>query len=258
MQTGEMPRIVTYNVHRCLGSDGVISPARIAAVIAGIDADIIALQELDVGRARSNGIDQAREIARELGHEHAHFHPALRVMEEEYGDAIITRQPSRLVKAGTLPLPGRGRLAEPRGALWASIAYGGVELQIINTHLGLMRAERLAQADALLGPEWLSASECKLPFILLGDFNSPPRGRTYKRLAAELTDAPLSVSKARATFPARYPLLRIDHIFVSTGIQVTGAHIVRGDAARRASDHLPLVADFELERSAAGQSSQTS
>ena len=138
-------------MHRCLGRDGRPSPARIAEVIAACQPDIVALQELDVGRARTGGVDQAHAIAQKLGMR-MHFHPALGVAEELYGDAILTAQPSRLVKAG--PLPGLARRwgFEPRGALWASIQVDGAEVQLINTHLGLDRRERLVQVEALLGP----------------------------------------------------------------------------------------------------------
>jgi endonuclease/exonuclease/phosphatase family metal-dependent hydrolase len=64
-------------VHRCVGVDGRLSPERIAEVIASCQADIVALQELDVCRARTGGVDQAHMIARRLGME-MHFHPALR------------------------------------------------------------------------------------------------------------------------------------------------------------------------------------
>ena len=76
-----MPRILTYNVHRCVGVDGRLSPERVAEVIAAADPDIVALQEVDVRRARTGGIDQAEVLARELGMQ-MHFHPALRVLEE--------------------------------------------------------------------------------------------------------------------------------------------------------------------------------
>ena len=58
-----MLRILSYNVHRCLGIDGQLSPARIAEVIASCEADIVALQEIDVKRARTRGVDQAQAIA---------------------------------------------------------------------------------------------------------------------------------------------------------------------------------------------------
>src|SRR5689334_895724 len=96
-----MARILTYNVHRCLGSDGKLSPERVAEVIAQSEADIVALQELDVGRARTGGVDQAGKIAEALGMS-LHFHAAVQVMEEKFGDAILTTKPCRLVKTGHL------------------------------------------------------------------------------------------------------------------------------------------------------------
>jgi endonuclease/exonuclease/phosphatase family metal-dependent hydrolase len=92
-------RLVTYNVHSCVGTDGKLDIPRVAAVIAALEADIVCLQELDVGRARTGGVDQARAIA-ELVKMHSRFHPAMFVREEQYGDAILTALPNRVVKAG--------------------------------------------------------------------------------------------------------------------------------------------------------------
>jgi endonuclease/exonuclease/phosphatase family metal-dependent hydrolase len=253
-------RILTYNVRRCLGRDGRISPARVAEVIASCRPDVVALQELDVGRARSGGIDQAHAIARELGMRHVHFNAALRVLEEEYGDAILTARPSKLVKAGPLPgLAGRSSL-EPRGALWATVQLGGVEVQVINTHLGLRRPERLAQVDALLGTEWLSHPACREPVVLVGDLNALPRSRAYLRLAGRFTDAQAtgpSRHPPQPTFPAALPLLRLDHVFVSSSVEVVRAEVVRTPLARVASDHLPLLVEIRVvnihERHHSGQ-----
>jgi endonuclease/exonuclease/phosphatase family metal-dependent hydrolase len=242
-----VPRILSYNVHRCLGTDGHLSPARIAAVIAAYEPDIVALQELDVRRARTGGIDQAHAIAQELGMQ-MHFHASVRVLEEEYGNAILTHRPSQLVKAGSLPgLAGRPAL-EPRGALWACINLGGSDVQVINTHLGLRRHERLAQIDCLLGPHWLGHRSCREPVILLGDLNASPRSRAYQRLASHLRDAQAmpGLQKAKPTFPSRLPLFRIDHVFVSRAIHVMRAETVRTPLARTASDHLPLLVEFQV------------
>ena len=98
-----MPRIMTYNVHRCVGVDGKLDVQRVADTIAESRPDIVALQELDVRRARTRGVDQAHAIA-ELLDMQFHFHAALKVEEELYGDALLTAYPERLVQAG--PLPG--------------------------------------------------------------------------------------------------------------------------------------------------------
>ena len=236
-------RIMTYNVHRCVGADGRADPRRIAEVIAACQPDMVALQELDVGRLRTGGIDQAHAIAHLLGMSF-HFHPALQVEEELYGDAILTALPMRLVKAG--PLPGSVGF-EPRGALWAAVEANGTEIQIINTHLGLPAYERMAQAKTLLGQNWLGHPDCRDPVILLGDFNARRRSVVYRRFTARLRDAQLVLHKrARRTFPARMPMLRIDHIFCSRSVDVLGVEVPRSQLVRTASDHLPLVMDFRI------------
>ena len=234
---------MTYNVHRCVGADGRADPRRIAEVIAACQPDTVALQELDVGRLRTGGIDQAHAIAHLLGMS-VHFHPALQVEEELYGDAILTALPMRLVRAGLLP----GSVGfEPRGALWAAVEANGTEIQIINTHLGLPAYERMAQAETLLGQNWLGHPDCRDPVILLGDFNARRRSIVYRMFAARLRDAQLVLHKrARRTFPARMPMLRIDHISCSRSVDVLGVEVPRSQLVRTASDHLPLVMDFRI------------
>src|SRR5271154_5488805 len=151
-----MARILTYNVHRCVGTDRRLDVARIAQVIAAQAPDIVALQELDVGRARTGGVDQAHRLAQRLGMAF-HFNAAFKVEEELYGDAILTTLPERLIKAGPLPPPPRISRLEPRGAVWIAVTIGGAELQVINTHLGLVPREQRGQAAALAGADWLGA-----------------------------------------------------------------------------------------------------
>ena len=243
-----MPRLLTWNVHRCVGRDGKCSPERIARIIAEQNPDIVALQELDVRRSRTGRVDQAEVIARTLGMTH-HFHPAYRVMEEAYGDAILTARPSRMVKGGALPGVGPLSGFEPRGAVWASVHVSGVEVQIVNTHLGLRGHERIVQVETLLGHDWIGGPNCREPVILLGDFNAVPRSRVYARLTRGLRDAQCigQRRKPQATFPARLPFLRLDHVFVSKSVDVSRAETLRTREARMASDHLALVVDFTLK-----------
>ncbi len=242
-----MPRILTYNVHRCVGTDGRLDVARVARVIAQCRPDIVALQELDVGRARTGGVDQAHAIAELLGMSF-HFHAALKVEEERYGDAILSAASIKVVKAGPLPGSHAVRGLEPRGALWVKIRIGGAELDVVNTHFGLVPHEQRAQAAALLGHDWMGHVECTDPAILLGDLNATPRHAAYRRIAGRLRDAQKQLRRRQATFPARLPMLRIDHVFVSRSITVTGVHAPAGLLARTASDHLPLVVDFRIDQ----------
>jgi len=242
-----MLRIMTYNVHRCVGVDRKLDVGRVAAVIAQARPDIVALQELDVGRLRTGGVDQAHALAARLGMAF-HFNAALKVEEEQYGDAILTSGDLTLVKAGALPGSNALRRLEPRGALLVDIAIGGRRLQVLNTHLGLVPHEQRAQARALAGPEWLGGPLRRDPIVLLGDFNATPHHSVYRTLAATLGDA-RKTDQTRGpcpTFPSRFPVLAIDHVFVSGGIAVKAVRAVTAPLARLASDHLPLLVDLEL------------
>src|SRR3954467_4238221 len=138
-----------------------------------LGVDVIRLQELDVNRPRSDGVDQAGIIADELGW-HRFFHPALRSGHEQYGNAILSRHPMRLRQAKDLPSVTTRLCPETRAAIWVEIATPVGAVQMINTHLGLGRRERLMQAELLAGPEWLGRIEPDNPVILMGDFNSLP------------------------------------------------------------------------------------
>jgi len=237
---------MTYNVHRCVGTDGRLDVRRVAEVIAESEPDIVALQELDVGRARTRGVDQAHAIAELLGMRFR-FNASLTVEEELYGDALLTAYPERLVKAGALPgLPSLPRL-EPRGAVWAAIEVDGVEVQVVNTHLGLLAREQQGQADALMGAEWLGSLKELDACILLGDFNATSMSVAHRRMTGRLTDAQRHLSRKLPTFPSLFPMLRIDHVFVGRRIEVRRVDVPASPLARSASDPLPLVVDFVVK-----------
>lgn len=239
---------MTYNVHRCVGVDRRLDVERIAGVIAEHEPDIVCLQELDVGRARTGGVDQARAIADRLAMA-VRFHAAMRIEAEEYGDAILTRWPERLVRTGALPtisgIPG----LEPRGALWVKVEIEGVELNVMTTHLGLVPREQRLQAAALAGRDWLGHPDCKGPTLLAGDFNATSITRPYAILTRRLADCQRQIGQRPSlkTFPSGFPAIRIDHVFISRHVRVTGVRVPFSPLSRMASDHLPLIVDFEVQ-----------
>jgi endonuclease/exonuclease/phosphatase family metal-dependent hydrolase len=243
-----MPRIITWNVHRCVGVDRRLDVARVAAVIAQQKPDLVALQELDVCRPRTGAVDQAHAIAQRLDM-HFHFNAAFTVEEERYGDAVLTAAPHRVIKAGPLPGLPRLRALEPRGAIWLELELGGRRLQVLNTHLGLVPHEQRLQAQALVGPDWAGGrGRSDPPLIVLGDFNATPYARAYRTLAARFADARVQAPGPgpTPTFPSRLPMLAIDHVFLEGKVRASRVQTVSGPLARIASDHLPLVVDFEL------------
>ena len=245
---GRPLRVLTYNVHRWLGTDRKIAPARIAEVIASCDADVVALQEVRVGRIQAGEADQAAALAASLGME-LHFQPTIRILGEQYGIAILTRHPSNIVKSENLPSPSPGPAFEKRSALWVSVEVDGHAVQVVNAHLSLRSRERRAQATALLGSDWIGHPDCGDPAILLGDFNAPPYSRSYRLFASHLRDVQMSHSNGEPlpTFHTRAPVLRLDHVFVTKSVEVVAAAPVRNSLTRVASDHFPLLAELHVK-----------
>jgi endonuclease/exonuclease/phosphatase family metal-dependent hydrolase len=249
MRCGMNLRVMTYNVHSCIGNDRVLSPTRIAEVIAAYNPDVVALQELDVGRARTGNVDQAHLIAQRLEYVF-HFFPGMEIEEERFGDAILSRYHMHLRHAAGLPRHQYRSKRTHRGALWVSMEVDGRTVQIINTHLGLGRVERRSQTERLLSDEWLGHKDCTSPLIFCGDLNSLPRSFVHRQYKSILHDTQpfLHGSRARSknTYPSPYPMWRIDYIFVSPDIRVTNVIVPRTRLTRLASDHLPVIADLEI------------
>ncbi|MCA9408129.1 MAG: endonuclease/exonuclease/phosphatase family protein [Candidatus Omnitrophica bacterium] len=243
----EVIRIMTYNVHGCKGMDARISPERIARVIARHQPDIVALQELDMNRLRSGAMDQPHIIAKELEMFY-HFHPSFKVEEEHYGNAILSRFPMKLICAKQLPGFNGQKNLEPRGALWVTLNINGMDLQIINTHLGLKRKERLIQIEDLLGFDWLKHPDCIDPLVLIGDFNALPNSMVCKRIKKSLRDVQEEMVNysPKATWFGHLPLGRIDHIFVSKKVEIKNVEVANTHFNRMSSDHLPLIVDIKL------------
>lgn len=235
-------RLMTYNVHHCAGIDGRQSPHRIAEVIAAGKPDIVALQELDVGRLRTRWVDQPRLIGAILRMEH-HFFSTVRIAPGDYGTAILSRWPLRPVRTDLLPVL-KDRRVENRGALWAAIDAEGREIHVVNTHLGLTRGERRLQAEDLLGPGWLSNPDCREPRILCGDFNMSSRREITCFDGVCVQARWQQVGPPPRTWPSLLPLISLDHIFFSPGIVLESVERPRGLRARLASDHLPVIATF--------------
>ena len=249
--TSELPlprlRVATYNVHGCVGMDRQRSESRIAEVIASMSADIVGLQELDLGRPRSSHADQAALIATQLGWKY-HFHPAMRSGDEQYGNAIVSRFPIALKRADEMPGVAPWYCREKRIAIWIQAETDLGSVHVINSHFGLGRNERRLQAELLVGPTWLSSIAPDEPAILLGDFNSVRSSRAHRLIAGHLRDVRTLVLPARAfrTFPTRLPSLAVDHIFVNAALHPTQLSVHRTPLARLASDHFPLVCELTL------------
>lgn len=238
---------MTYNVHRCIGRGGRDSTDDIASVCAAAEPDLIALQELDAPETdEDEGAHHARDLASALGMTLL-FCRTFRRGVGFYGHALLSRAPLDLVRVTTFPTISTA--SEPRGAIWARTALAGTSVEIVSTHLGVARRERQIQSNELLGTSWLGSPEMRSPRIFCGDLNAVPNAMTYRRFARRMRDSQklLPGHRPLPTFPSVLPFLRLDHVFVSEGLQVVGVTVPHDAKARRASDHLPLIVDLVTE-----------
>ncbi len=242
---GSSIRVMTYNIHSCIGIDGKIRPNRVADVIAAAEADIVCLQEVDAGRARTNFGDQSALIANRL-RMHCEFFPILVYGNQRYGLAILSRFPITLRRTDRFPPTKSRRPRETRGAMWAEIDSAGAHLQVINTHLGLQSSERHQQVTTLLEEDWLGEIATGDPIVVCGDLNAGPKSKVVTRLSQFLDcdDAVRTKRPPSPTFPSPFPLRQIDHILFNDRFVCRSFNRVRTPNAREASDHLPVVADL--------------
>ncbi|MEQ9411771.1 MAG: endonuclease/exonuclease/phosphatase family protein [Fuerstiella sp.] len=240
-------RVMTYNAHRCVGLDGKCRPRRIADVIADADADLIALQEIDVHRSRTGHLDQTAEIAAQLGMYHRFF-PVWSGDDGQYGLAILSRYPFSPVREHILTEADLAKGREARGAMWGSIETESGPVHFLNTHLGLRTRERQRQSDELLSARWMNDLQTKEPVILAGDLNAGPKSAVMRKLTRHLRCVQLVAEDHRPqrTFASMLPLRRIDHILVSRHFHVSTVAVPRTHVSTRASDHLPVCAEVVL------------
>jgi endonuclease/exonuclease/phosphatase family metal-dependent hydrolase len=224
--------IVSYNVHRAIGRDRRFAPQRILEVLREIDADVIALQEVE---AHDSGADMLAWLGEQTGFAAIAGTTLLR-HDGHYGNGLLTRLPIR--DKMLCDLSWRGR--EPRGAIAADLDVDGAEpLRIVATHLGLRPAERRDQVTRLIK---LFTDVPRERAVLLGDLNEWFLwGRPLRRLHRYFKRTPHV-----ATFPSFLPVLALDRVWTHPRSLLTRLRVHSSPLARVASDHLPLVATIEV------------
>ena len=239
-------RVMTFNIHHGVGTDGRLDLNRTANVIRAAVADVVGLQEVDRHfGARSDFVDQATWLAAHLGMRvvfgaNLDLDPLVAGQpRRQYGTAILSAYPILDWENAHLP---RFDDHEQRGLLRARISVEGLEMQAYNTHLQHDdAAERLIQAEAVAG----LIGEPDDPVILVGDLNATPRAPEIRVLTDTLVDVWRAVGAgAGYTHPSGRPNRRIDYVMQSTDVV---AHAIAVNGARpTASDHRPVAADVAL------------
>jgi endonuclease/exonuclease/phosphatase family metal-dependent hydrolase len=226
---------MTYNIHRGRGMDWKLDLGRIADVIASFDPDVVALQEVDIGRRRSARVDQPTDLAKRLGMEMV-FVPNIEYSDtERYGLATLTKLPIRSSRHIRLPVRYR---SEPRSSLFTVIEWSeGHVVELINTHLSVLFKERPGQVAAI------AAEMANEALIICGDFNMTPWSPAYRALRHG--SFLHSATRFARTWPAPAPFMPLDHVLYRGQVDIVKAEAWLGGPARTASDHLPVVVELQ-------------
>lgn len=222
-------RVMTWNIHSGIGTDARRALTRITATIARHDPDVVALQEVD-SRHRLATEPSPFDVLREAVGEHGIEAKSIVTADGEYGQMLVSRWPLATPKVHDITVAER----EPRRAITADVLTPVGRFRVVASHFGLSLRERRNQAQRLVQ----FARNHPLPTVMLGDFNDwlwP--GPLWEALKHELP------ARTRyATFPSWCPMMRLDRIFCWPAGALVHSFVDR--SARRASDHLPVLADI--------------
>lgn len=242
-------RVASWNVHKCTGGlDRRHDPARTAAVLAELGADVVLLQEVaQNGRwYGGHGTRQVDVLGDALGMPHRSYFVNVRFgpRRGEYGNAILSRTPIQTSENIDLTLPER----KARSVLHAELRLPTEgshtrTLHVFNLHLGLGERERREQLRRFLAFRTLQGIQQRTPVLVAGDFND-----VWGTLGKRVLEPAGFVGPPRPmrTFPAWAPVRALDSLYVRGDVEVVRLERVRTPLTRAASDHLPLVTELHV------------
>jgi endonuclease/exonuclease/phosphatase family metal-dependent hydrolase len=201
----------------------------VAVRIAALDADVVAVQEVDRRQRRSGGADQITELADRLGWQGVFAATMLgqagamrpapndgETVDDDgpaYGIGLLSRHPLTAATADLLPpsattAAGSGADTEPRAVLRAAVLTVAGEVGITATHLSWLPWKAWRQAQQVIQ---LAAARPGTA-VIAGDLNLP-----HRVVQAALRHTGWRAARAGATYPGHRPVVQLDHVLVRGG-----------------------------------------
>ncbi|MCH8805891.1 MAG: endonuclease/exonuclease/phosphatase family protein [Planctomycetes bacterium] len=243
-------RLLTYNIHKAIGVDRRFRPERIIAILKRHNADVVLLQEVDRGVPRSGHIDLASYIATAVLYQFRAVGMNVHLKKGKYGNATLSRFPIGRQRNIDLSIGRRKRRGAQHTRIILPKRGDPTPIDIFNIHLGLSALERRRQVRRLLESPDIAQLDPSAPCVIAGDLNDW-RGVLRRQ---RFTDAGFLCATNRRpgsrwsikTFPSYAPTGGLDKIFYCGSLRLLHVRRSRLALARVASDHLPVIADFEV------------
>ena len=246
-------RVLSYNIHRAIGVDRRFRPERVGSHHPSTTTRTSSLlQEVDDGAPRSREMDLARELAATLGYEHWAIGHNVTLRKGRYGNATLSRYPilrERNIDLTIGFLKRRGcqhtRIAVrtpagARGGSRSSTCTSGLSARERERQVGAPRALARVRGPALRRPVRGRAGD-------FNDWRSLLRPIFTDMLGfRSATGGNADGERPLATFPSFFPQGALDRIYYRGPLRLAAARRCRLALSRVASDHLPIVADFDL------------
>lgn len=241
-------------MHRAIGVDRLFRPERIANVIRHHKADIVLLQEVDVGVPRSKNLDLAQEMAEAAGYPYYVTGLNVKLTKGMYGNTTLSKYP--FIQSRNINLTiGRHK---SRGCQYSSILIGNSTgfnqiVEVFNLHLGLSPQERVRQIGILVQSDEFSSIAPDSPCLVGGDFND------WRTILGPIFTDILNFQCATnhrsgyhnpfLTYPSFSPTGGLDKIFYRGPLELIKRRRCWMGVTRIASDHLPVIAEFKMRKS---------
>jgi len=237
-------RLMTYNIHKGIGGvDRRYRFERISETLSLHEPDIVLLQEVADGVPRWHRHRQVDLLADTLRFRHRAFQPNAKLRAGHYGNAILSRFPLSGIHDIELTVPLKKRRRVLAARCLVNLDRHPRSLLIFNFHLGLAGFERVMQIRRFLSNDALVQAHRSTAIIAAGDFNDV-WGTLGKQL---LEPAGFRVGSGRLkTFPAFRPVRALDQIYFRGDLKLLRYFRPQSHLEKRASDHLPIIADFEI------------
>ena len=225
-------KFASWNIQKCVGLDFRRDPERTARVIASLDADVVALQEVD----KRFG-DRPAALSSHVIERLTDLRPVEIARNEVsigwHGNAILVRPAVEVRRVVHIDLPG----LNPRGAVMAELTARDHGWRVVACHLGLTRRVRHIQLAAILKEV---EDQPAMPTVILGDMNEWSKARGLEALHG------FEVIMPGNSFHARRPVAALDRIAIGPDVEAKASGVLRTTLTRIASDHLPIWADLKI------------